>query len=134
MLPIPTDHSSSRKPSLHIHKLSLQCYPLNSPFPQNTDPNAGPSAPNSALSELQAQLQETQVSLASHVDKIRSLDNLLAEHEVIKGEVTSLRELMEEEKRELERARGGHRLAEPHQQHTEDDDGDLHQMMTTLAA
>jgi hypothetical protein len=99
--------------------------PPQQSLPTDTDPNAGPSAPNSALSELQAQLQETQVSLASHVDKIRSLDNLLAEHEVIKGEVTSLRESMEEEKRELERARGGHRLAEPHQQHTEDDDGDL---------
>ena len=72
--------------------------PPQQPLPTESDPNAGPSAPNSALSELQAQLQETQVSLASHVDKIRSLDSLLAEHKVIKSEVTSLRELMEEEK------------------------------------
>jgi hypothetical protein len=34
VLPIPTDHSPSCKPSPHVHKLSLQCYPLNSPFPQ----------------------------------------------------------------------------------------------------
>jgi len=77
------------------------------------------------LSELQAQLQETQVSLASHVDKIRSLDSLLAEHEVVKREVTSLRELMEEERRELDQIRGGRRFAEPRLQHTEDEDGDL---------
>ena len=99
--------------------------PPQQPLPTETDPNASPSAPNSALSELQAQLQQTQVSLASHVDKIRSLDSLLAEHEVIKGEVTSLRELMEEEKRELEQIRGGRPLAEPRRQHTEDEDGDL---------
>ncbi|KAH9050284.1 hypothetical protein EDB84DRAFT_596234 [Lactarius hengduanensis] len=73
--------------------------PPQQPLPTETDPNAGPP-PNSALSELQAQLQETQVSLASHVDKIRSLDSLLAEHEVIKREVTSLRELMEDEKQD----------------------------------
>ncbi|KAH9042683.1 hypothetical protein EDB85DRAFT_2107574 [Lactarius pseudohatsudake] len=99
--------------------------PPQQPLPTETDPNAGPPPPNSALSELQAQLQETQVSLASHVDKIRSLDSLLAEHEVIKREVTSLRELMEDEKRELEQIRGGRRLVEPHRQHTEDEDGDL---------
>lgn len=79
------------------------------------------------MSELQAQFQETQVSLASHVDKIRSLDSLLAEHEVIKREVTSLRELFEEEKREPERIRGGRSRAEPRpQQLPEDEDGDLH--------
>ena len=99
--------------------------PPQQPLPTETDPNAGPSAPNSALSELQAQLQETQVSLASHVDKIRSLDSLLAEHEAIKSEVTSLRELMEEEKRELGQIRGSRRLADQRQQHTEDEDGDL---------
>ncbi len=79
------------------------------------------------MSELQAQLQETQVSLASHVDKIRSLDSLLAEHEVIKREVSSLRELMEEEKRELEQIRGGRHQAVPRlQQHPGDEDGDFH--------
>ena len=80
------------------------------------------------MSELQAQLQETQVSLAPHLDKIRSLDSLLAEHEVIKREVSSLRELLEEEKREVEHIRGGRRQAVPHrQQHPGgDEDGDLH--------
>ncbi|KAI0300593.1 hypothetical protein B0F90DRAFT_1668384 [Multifurca ochricompacta] len=99
--------------------------PPQQPLPTEADPNPSSSATNSALSELQAQLQETQVSLASHVDKIRSLDNLLAEHEVIKREVTSLRELLEEEKRELEQVRGGRRWSEPRRQHTEEEDGDL---------
>ena len=62
------------------------------------------------------------MSLASYIVKIRSLDSLLAEHEVIKGEVTSIRELMEEKRRELGQVRGGHRLAEPRRQHPEDDD------------
>ena len=66
------------------------------------------------------------MSLASHVDKIRSLDSLLAEHEVIKREVSSLRELLEEEKRETEQIRGGRRQAQPRRQHhSEDEDGDL---------
>lgn len=65
------------------------------------------------------------MSLASHVDKIRSLDSILAEHEVIKREVTSLRELLEVEKRELEQIRGGRHRTEPHRQHTEHGYGDL---------
>ena len=78
------------------------------------------------MSELQAQLQETQVSLASHVDKTRSLDSLLAEHEIIKREVSSLRELLEEEKREAEHIRGGRRQAQPRRQyHPEEEDGDV---------
>jgi len=100
--------------------------PPQQPHPTESDPNQRSSVTNSALSELQAQLQETQVSLASHVDKIRSLDSVLAEHEVIKREVSSLRELLEEEKREFEQIRGGRRQAVPRrQQHTEDEDGDL---------
>ncbi|KAI0002558.1 hypothetical protein BJV74DRAFT_816541 [Russula compacta] len=103
--------------------------PPQQPHPTESDPNPSSTTAtttNSALSELQAQLQETQVSLASHVDKIRSLDSLLAEHEVIKREVTSLRELLEEEKREPEQIRGGRSRAEPQQQQLpEDEDGDL---------
>ncbi|KAH9975375.1 hypothetical protein BGW80DRAFT_95026 [Lactifluus volemus] len=115
---------------------TLPPYPQNLPpvlppqqpqqsLPAETDPNPNPSTTNPALSELQAQLQETQVSLASHVDKIRSLDSLLAEHEIIKREVTSLRELLQEEKRELELIRGGRRQVEPRRQHTEDEYGSL---------
>ncbi|KAI0254610.1 hypothetical protein BJV78DRAFT_1338898 [Lactifluus subvellereus] len=94
-------------------------------LPTESDPNPNSSETSSALSELQAQLQETQVSLASHVDKIRSLDSILAEHEVVKREVTSLRELLEEEKREFEQIRGGRHRAEPRRQHIEHGYGDL---------
>lgn len=83
------------------------------------------------------------MSLASHVDKIRSLDSLLAEHEIIKREVSSLRELMDEEKRELEHIRGGRRRAETLRQHRpddedgnlqpDDDDDDAHSIATVTA-
>ncbi|KAF8475184.1 hypothetical protein DFH94DRAFT_846524 [Russula ochroleuca] len=53
-------------------------------------------------------------------------NSVLAEHEVIKREVSSLRELLEEEKREPEQIRGGRPQAEPRrQQHPEDEDGEL---------
>lgn len=61
-----------------------------------------PDSSSSALTELQSQLHETQVSLASHMEKIRTLEGMLAEHEAIKREVSAMRELMEERKREME--------------------------------
>ena len=82
------------------------------------------------------------MSLASHVDKIRSLDNVLAEHEIIKREVSSLRELLDEEKREPEQIRGGRPRAEPRRQHQPDnedgnlqpdDDDDAHSIATVTA-
>ncbi|KAI0776410.1 hypothetical protein BC629DRAFT_1526090 [Irpex lacteus] len=73
----------------------------------NGSPSGSVSAPrssdsSSALSELQSQLHETQLSLAAHVDKIRTLEGMLAEHEAIKQEVSAMREMMEERKREME--------------------------------
>ncbi|KAM6502903.1 hypothetical protein JOM56_002880 [Amanita muscaria] len=44
--------------------------------------------------EMQAQLQEVQSSLASHVDKIRSLERIFAEQEALKQEMRVLRGLM----------------------------------------
>ena len=35
------------------------------------------------------------MSLASHMEKIRTLEGMLAEHEAIKREVSAMRELME---------------------------------------
>lgn len=40
------------------------------------------------------------MSLASHVEKIRALEGMLAEHEAIKREVSAMRDIMEERKRE----------------------------------
>jgi hypothetical protein len=43
---------------------------------------------------MQTQLRETQSSLQAHVDKIRALDRLVEEHEAIKREVGSMREML----------------------------------------
>ncbi|GAA6039391.1 hypothetical protein JCM8097_002832 [Rhodosporidiobolus ruineniae] len=48
-----------------------------------------------SIANLQAQLADTQSSLAGHVGKIRDLEGLLAEHDVIKREVGALRSQME---------------------------------------
>ncbi|OSX58712.1 hypothetical protein POSPLADRAFT_1152873 [Postia placenta MAD-698-R-SB12] len=62
------------------------------------------------------------MSLASHVDKIRSLETMLAEHEAIKREVGSLRELMEERKREMDTSRGRSGSPSGRRQYGHDDD------------
>ncbi|PFH47881.1 hypothetical protein AMATHDRAFT_114022, partial [Amanita thiersii Skay4041] len=54
-----------------------------------------PTMPAEALSELQAKLQDTQSSLASHMDKIRVLESVFAEQEALKQEIRGLREMME---------------------------------------
>ncbi|KAG8750023.1 hypothetical protein FRC11_010835 [Ceratobasidium sp. 423] len=46
------------------------------------------------VSAMQSQLRETQSSLQAHVDKIRALDRLVEEHEAIKREVGSMREML----------------------------------------
>jgi hypothetical protein len=81
--------------------------------PQSSDQSNGssssaaapaPRSPDSssALAELQSQLQDTQLSLATHVEKIRTLEGMLAEHEAIKREVSAMRDMMEERRREME--------------------------------
>ncbi|CCM06360.1 uncharacterized protein FIBRA_08617 [Fibroporia radiculosa] len=91
-----------------------------------------PAMDASALNEIQSQLRETQLSLATHVEKIRLLEGMLAEHEVIKREVSSMRELMEDRKREQEllrqhnssppRAEMRHEEAHEEQYMSDDDD------------
>ncbi|TFK47669.1 hypothetical protein OE88DRAFT_1636459 [Heliocybe sulcata] len=79
------------------------------PHPQSLPPVRAASEPSSmneqqapvqSLRELQAQLQETQSSIAGHVDKMRTLESMLAEHEAIKHEISALRELLEDRKHE----------------------------------
>jgi len=48
-----------------------------------------------ALSELQTQLHHTQSSLAIHIENVRALEGIIAEHDVIKREVGLLRQLVE---------------------------------------
>ncbi|KAF8816302.1 hypothetical protein BYT27DRAFT_7184144 [Phlegmacium glaucopus] len=68
-------------------------------------PSAAPSAAASAaaVTDLQSQLRDTQSSLASHLDKVRALEGVLAEQEAMKREVRTLREMMEERRLERER-------------------------------
>jgi len=85
---------------------NLPPYPQSLPPvmpPQQQPPEASTSSvSSSALNNLQSQLQETQMSLAGHVDKFRVLDSVLAEHEGFKQEIQTLRALMEERKRDIE--------------------------------
>lgn len=94
--------------------------PVRPPQPPTTN-EAGQSSesgtiPVPALNELRSQLHETQASLASHVDKVRALEDMLAEHDAIKSDIATLRELMDERKREFEllRHEGAHRANEQH--------------------
>ena len=85
------------------------------------------SEPPTVVIELQSQLQETQRSLADHVEKVRTLEGILAEHEAIKQEVGSLRDAMEERKREMElfritNGRRSHHQADDDNDFTSDDD------------
>ncbi|KAI0659051.1 hypothetical protein C8Q70DRAFT_1054345 [Cubamyces menziesii] len=96
--------------------------------------------PSAAVSELQTQLQETQRSLADHVEKVRMLEGMLAEHQAIKQEVNSLRDAMEERKREMELFRFESRASgRSHNRHgdehdAEDDDDDDARSIATVVA
>ncbi|KAL1941564.1 hypothetical protein VTO73DRAFT_7003 [Trametes versicolor] len=87
-----------------------------------------------AVSELQAQLLETQRSLTDHVDKVRALEGMLAEHDAIKQEVNSLRDAMEERKREMELFRFGSQSdrRRSHDDDTSDDDDDDARSIATV--
>jgi hypothetical protein len=82
-----------------------------------TSADASPERPSTGLSaaasaaavvDLQSQLRDTQSSLASHLDKVRALEGVLAEQEVMKREVRTLREMMEERRIEREGAETAH--------------------------
>ncbi|KIK33313.1 hypothetical protein CY34DRAFT_18449 [Suillus luteus UH-Slu-Lm8-n1] len=77
---------------------SQQTSTTSAPAPASAAPAIPePPAPppeHPALSELRTELHETQASLASHVDKVRALEDMLAEHEAIKAEVAALRDLI----------------------------------------
>ncbi|KAK8847602.1 hypothetical protein IAR55_005461 [Kwoniella newhampshirensis] len=99
---------------------------------------AGPHGQQAAaFIALQVQLNETQSSLAGHLDKIRLLEGQLQEHESIKHEVSTMREQMEESKREMDMLlagpRGrtlGRRLADDDDD--DDDDDDSRSVMTMM--
>ncbi|KAL4073464.1 hypothetical protein J3A83DRAFT_4228791 [Scleroderma citrinum] len=105
----------SLPPSLPHFPQSLP--PVRPPPPPASEPSQptdSGTVPASDLNDLRNQLHETQASLASHVDKVRALEDMLAEHEAIKSEVTTLRELMDERKREFELLRHEGSLSSRH--------------------
>ena len=53
-----------------------------------------PSLEYAALSELRTKLHETHANLPSHVDEARVIEDLLAEHEVINTQFTTLQDLI----------------------------------------
>ncbi|KAI5116796.1 hypothetical protein M0805_001798 [Coniferiporia weirii] len=74
---------------------------------------------SAALQALQNQLAETQASLSSHVEKIRTLDTLLSDHENIKRDVSALRDLIEEQR---DRQRMSSQTREEEDEEEDDDD------------
>jgi hypothetical protein len=78
---------------------------------------ASPEQPSAALSaaasaaavvDFQSQLRDTQSSLASHLDKVRALEGVLAEQKAMKRGVRTLREMMKERRIEREGAETAH--------------------------
>ncbi|KAL5511144.1 hypothetical protein ACEPAH_4359 [Sanghuangporus vaninii] len=95
--------------------------PVRPPSQQHPQ-QQGDAAPSSAaLQALQSQLAETQASLSSHVDKVRTLESLLSDHENIKRDVLQLREMIEEQ-RQHERL-VAQRVHEMHEEDEDEDDG-----------
>ncbi|WVQ98264.1 hypothetical protein IAU59_005387 [Kwoniella sp. CBS 9459] len=97
---------------------------------------AGPHGQQAAaFIALQNQLTETQTSLGSQLEKIRLLEGQLKEHETIKHELSSMREQMEESKREMELLLAGHRgrqLGRRVLDDDDDDDDDARSVMTLM--
>ncbi|KAI8461249.1 hypothetical protein BY996DRAFT_4573705 [Phakopsora pachyrhizi] len=59
-------------------------------------PNFAQNAQNQQQNWIQTQLTETQASLASHVEKVKSIEAILGEHEQLKREVYLLKEKLEQ--------------------------------------
>ncbi|EPQ26731.1 uncharacterized protein PFL1_05710 [Pseudozyma flocculosa PF-1] len=78
--------------------------PLPSTEAQSREAAESASKHAQTIAGLQAQLTETQASLTSHVDKIKSLEEMLSEHASIKAEVGAIKMQMEQAKREMELA------------------------------
>ncbi|KAF7329040.1 Glycosyltransferase family 69 protein [Mycena venus] len=92
-----------------------------------------PETGSPALSELQSQLLTTQSSLASHVDKIRALEGVLAEQEAIKQEVRTLRDLVGvlQQGSAAQEPKGGFDL-EDDEGEADDEDSDAHSVSTVM--
>lgn len=76
--------------------------PLQQPRPADSGQGSSSDQSGPTLAALQAQLSETQSSLSGHVDRIRTLESMLAEQELMRTEVGSIKSQMAEAKRELD--------------------------------
>ena len=82
--------------------------PSEAASPERSSAGLSAAASAAAVVDLQSQLRDTQSSLASHLDKVRALEGVLAEQEVMKREVRTLREMMEERRIEREGTETAH--------------------------
>ena len=140
---------ASRPPAATTDVVATAPTPAASPEQPSAAPSTAASA--AAVIDLQSQLRDTQSSLASHLDKMRALEGVLAEQEVMKREVRTLREMMEERRHERENAetallvhqhmhaheseepRGGFDMEEDDDRETsDDDDDDVHSISTAV--
>ncbi|KAJ9474557.1 Vacuolar protein sorting-associated protein 64 [Pseudozyma hubeiensis] len=69
---------------------------------KDAETQATTDAHSATISALQSQLSETQSNLAVHVEKIRSLESVLSDHDSIKREVSTIKMQMEQAKREMD--------------------------------
>jgi hypothetical protein len=76
--------------------------------PEQSSAALSAAASVAAVVDLQSQIRDTQSSLASHLDKVRALEGVLAEQEAMKREVRTLREMMEERRIEREGTETAH--------------------------
>ncbi|TEB31198.1 hypothetical protein FA13DRAFT_1569730, partial [Coprinellus micaceus] len=89
----------------------------------------GPAAGSTpAITDLQAQIQETQSTLAAHLEKIRGLEVVLKEQEDMKREVRGLKEVFEAvRERDVHSHHQHHRGGPPRQGFDlEEEDEDMH--------
>ncbi|KAG2118589.1 hypothetical protein DEU56DRAFT_929839 [Suillus clintonianus] len=120
----------------HFHQLlppvrSQQASTTSAPTPTSATPtNLEPPAPppeHPGLSKLHSELHETQANLASHVDKVCALEDMLAEHEAIKAEVAALRDLIHASSAHSQHDNGMHIDLEcGHCGHDDDDTSSIH--------
>ena len=92
-------------PSVRPPQPQLPAGEASASVPSITLPEAAPQPQpvisSETLLEIQSRLQDTQSSLASHVDKIRALETILAEQDALKREMRVLRDMMESRERDL---------------------------------
>ncbi|KAF8315405.1 hypothetical protein DL93DRAFT_2196684 [Clavulina sp. PMI_390] len=108
--------------------------PPTADIPQST------SDPSVDLASLQSQLLQTQSVLASHADKVKTIESVIAEHDSVKHELQLMRDLMEQRKAEMEtmisrshfESNGNGALSHIHAESESDIDDDARSVITLM--